>query len=90
MSVDERIWELIGQLGKMIDASPTGPRTDEVRDFIREHEAVGDFKELAITMIYVKEHNPRIAVSNGHLLGILTLNAVQEMRMKVPPEERLP
>jgi hypothetical protein len=58
MSVDAaemRVRELLAELGTMIAKDPKYPRTNEVRDFVRKHSDVGDFKDLAITLILLAE-----------------------------------
>jgi len=52
---EEEVRELIAQLTALIAKNPSNPKTKEVRDFINKHGEVGNFKELAITLLLLAE-----------------------------------
>lgn len=54
LATRELLAELTSMIAAQLKKSPN-VRTDEIRDFIRAHMHLGDFKSLAVTMIMLAE-----------------------------------
>lgn len=55
---DELLRELLGQLTGLVSkaaSAGSGPKTEEVRSFIRQHRKVKGFKDLAFTLLLMSE-----------------------------------
>ncbi len=52
---EERVTQLVVELGAMIANSWPLVRTEEIREFIRDNAHVGDFRSLAATLILLAE-----------------------------------
>lgn len=54
-AADITLRELIAQLTSLVAKTPDNPKTEEVRQFIRKHQHVPEFKQLAITLLLLAE-----------------------------------